>query len=234
MKNIEQRRKKRRYCSGCVILNNSILCKTIDVSEGGLYVYACSALRENSVIDVTFPLKNKKFFTVKARVKHSHPDLGMGLQFIDLSDEQVVVINKIVSIVETKTKPAQITSRKILFIDDTTFNRQIHKSKLSMEGFSVIEAKDGLEAIKLMKTLKPNLIILDIYMEKIDGLKILRILKSLPKLKDVPIIIFSSHGNQDFMNEAMNAGADEFLFKMVTSPEKLTQRAKAILAREKG
>jgi CheY-like chemotaxis protein len=234
MKNIENRRKKRLYFSGSVLLNNNILCKTIDVSEGGLYVYACSVLKENSVIDVTFPLKNNKSFTVKAKVKHSHPDLGMGLQFVDLNDEQAGVIRKIVSSIEKKTAKPQIERRKILLIDDNNFNRQMNKNKLFLEGFSVIEAKDGLEAIQLMKTLTPDLVILDVFMEKIDGFKVLMILKSSQKWKDVPIIVFSSRGTQDVIDKVITAGADEFLFKMITSPAKLAQKAKAILSRKKG
>jgi CheY-like chemotaxis protein len=234
MKNTEKRRKERLYFSGSILLNNNIKCKTIDITEGGLYVYACSPLKENSVIDVTFPLKNKKSFIVKARVRHSHPDLGMGLQFIDLNNEQKVIIKKIVESIEKKTALPQITRKKILLIDDNTLNRQMNKNKLSMEGFSVIEAKDGLEAIQLMKTLTPDLVILDVYMEKMDGFKVLMILKSSPKWKDIPIIVFSSHGTQDVMDKVIAAGADEFLFKMITSPAKLAEKAKAILSRKKG
>jgi PleD family two-component response regulator len=234
MKDAERRRGKRIYFSGTILINSNIVCKTIDVSEGGVYVYACSALKENSIIDVTFPLKNKPACTVKARVKHSHPDLGMGIQFIDLNAEQKAIIKKIVKSIEKKTAAPQITRRKILLIDDNDFNRQMHKNKLFMEGFSVIEASDGLDAIQLMKTQTPDLIILDVYMEKMDGFKVLMILKSSSKWKNIPIIVFSSRGTQDVIDKVITAGADEFLFKMITSPAKLAQKAKAILARRKG
>ena len=81
----------------------------------------------------------------------------------------------------------------------------------------------------VLKKITPDLIIFDLYMEKMDGFKVLMILKSSPKWKDVPIIVFSSHGTQDVIDKVINAGADEFLLKMITSPSKLAQKAKAVL-----
>ncbi len=79
----EQRKQGRIYCSGDVVINGE-LCKTIDLSEGGVYVHISTSIKEKSIIDVTFPLKNKGAFTIKAIVRHNQPSVGMGLQFIDL------------------------------------------------------------------------------------------------------------------------------------------------------
>jgi PleD family two-component response regulator len=233
MKEQEKRRKKRIYFAGSVLLNGKIKCNTIDVSEGGLYVYACTAFEANRVVEVTFLLKNKQSYIFKAKVRHSHPDIGMGLQFIDLNDDQKAVIKKIVENIVKKTDKASTKRKKILLIDDNTLTRQIHQNRLVMEGFAVIAAKDGIEAIQLLKKTTPDLIIFDLYMEKMDGFKVLMILKSSAKWKDVPIIVFSSHGTQDVIDKVITAGADEFLLKMITSPSKLAQKAKAVLKQKR-
>jgi len=105
----------------------------------------------------------------------------------------------------------------------------MNKSKLVMEGFTVLEADNGMDAINMLKYESPDLIILDVFMQKIDGFKVLAIIKESPKWKDVPVIIFSSKGTQDVIEKAMNAGANEFLLKMMTTPVKLSETVKALL-----
>ena len=103
------------------------------------------------------------------------------------------------------------------------------KAALSKEGFFVIEASDGIEAMKLLVEQTPHLIILDLYMRGMDGLKVLSILKTDRKWQDLPVIVCSAHDTLGEKEKVMNAGADEFLSKKGTSPARLVESAKAIL-----
>ncbi|MBI5025908.1 MAG: response regulator [Nitrospirae bacterium] len=119
--------------------------------------------------------------------------------------------------------------KKVLIVDDNDMTRRMNKSKLMLDGFTVLEAIDGVEAIKVLETEVPDVIVLDLYMEKMDGFKVLALLKGSPKWKDIPVIVFSARGTPVEIEKAMSAGADEFLVKMTTSPVKLSERVKGIL-----
>ena len=227
----EQRKEGRIYCSGDVVINGE-LCKTIDLSEGGVYVHTSTSIKEKSIIDVTFPLKNKGAFTIKAIVRHNQPSVGMGLQFIDLDSGRKKMLQKIVEEVTKKiTKPVcTLATRKvILLVEDNRMAREMYKNGLYMEGFSVIEATDGVKAIEILKTTTPDLIVFDLNMEKMDGFKVLMILKTSPKWKEIPVIVLSSHGTKDVIDKVIAAGAAEFLSKMITSPLKLSETIRKIL-----
>ncbi len=86
--------------------------------------------------------------------------------------------------------------------------------------------------MKYLAELSPDLIILDLYMKKMDGFKVLSILKLHPNWKEIPVIVCSAGGTQDVMQKVIDAGADEFLNKMVASPAKLVEVVKAVLNRD--
>lgn len=226
----DHRKQKRIPFAEDILVDGTMLFKSIDISEGGLYVYTGRSFEGNRVVNVTLTFKDKKF-TLAAKVMHNQPGIGMGLKFINLSDEQKAIIKKIIESIINESAGYIKEKNKILLIEDNDMTRQIHKSRLFMEGFFVIEASDGIEAINLLKKRTPNLIILDLYTKKMDGFKILSILKMSPEWKYLPVIVFSAKGTQDLMEKVIKAGADEFLNKMVTSPSKLAETVKAVLQR---
>jgi PleD family two-component response regulator len=69
-------------------------------------------------------------------------------------------------------------------------------------------------------------------MEKMDGFKVLAILRESPQWKDIPVIVFSAKGTQDVMDKVIDAGAEEFLVKMMTSPAKLANTVKNVLEKK--
>ena len=228
----ESRRGKRIAFSKDILVDNSMLFKSIDISEGGLYIYTDYEFKQNSVINVTIPFEDKKL-TLKARVQHNQPGIGIGLKFIDMDNEQGATLKKLVkSIMDESVKLLNnIKRRKVLLAESNETSRQMHKNKFFMEGFSIIEARDGVEAIKLLKEQIPDLIILDRLLGKIDGYKVLLILKANPAWKDIPVIVLSDRVTYEVMEEIIHAGADECLFKIVTSPSKLTEIANVLLQR---
>ncbi len=121
---------------------------------------------------------------------------------------------------------------KILFVDDTKMLRDIYKSKLMSEGYQVKTADNGVEAIKVLtedKEWKPDLILLDLIMPVMDGFKVLQAVKTNPDFSSIPVIVFSSRGQPEEIEKAINLGADGYLIKTTTTPNVVIKKVKEAL-----
>lgn len=225
---IERRKHERFPFREDILIDGTKTCTSMDISEGGLYISTIQSYEENSAIDVSIPFKGEKL-TVKAQVRYCQPGIGMGVMFIDLNAEQRGKIRKLIESITGKPAQPEIEGKNILLVEDSDTARQAIKNALVKEGFSVIEAMDGIEAMKFIAEQKLDLVILDLYMKGIDGLKVLSVLKTNPKWKDLPVIVCSGHDTQEVRDKVKNAGADEFLSKRGTSPARLAQSAMALL-----
>ena len=110
---------------------------------------------------------------------------------------------------------------KILVIDDSATARMMIGKCLEMtvEGeLQIIEASNGEQALSLMKSEPPNLILSDLNMPKMDGNAILKSVKCSPRLNDLPVIIITSAGNPKREEELTANGAELVLKKPVTPP----------------
>ena len=83
--------------------------------------------------------------------------------------------------------------------------------------------------MKLIGLQAPDLLILDLHMMGMDGLKMLSLLKSDQKWKEIPVIVCSAHDTEEVKNRVLGAGAEGFMSKKGTSPAKLAQYAKSVL-----
>lgn len=114
---------------------------------------------------------------------------------------------------------------KILLADDMRNFLDLEISFLRRTDCKIFTAKDGLEALKLTKEQKPDIILLDLEMPKMTGIECTRIIKSDEKLKKIPIIIVTSYARKE---ECLKAGADEFLQKPVTEEQLLAEIKKFV------
>jgi CheY-like chemotaxis protein len=224
----EHRKYERFLFREDILIDGSRMCTSMDISEIGLYISSMQQYENNSVIDITIPFKGGKL-TVKAQVRHCQPGIGMGVMFVDLNAEQRANLKELIESITKKPAQSDIEGKNILLVEDNKTSREAIKSALCKEGFCVIEASDGIEAIKFLAGQHPDLIILDLYMKGMDGLKVLSIIKTDPNWKELPVIVCSGHDTQDVKEKVMNAGAAGFLSKRGTSPGKLVQYAKTIL-----
>jgi EAL domain-containing protein (putative c-di-GMP-specific phosphodiesterase class I)/FixJ family two-component response regulator len=101
----------------------------------------------------------------------------------------------------------------ILVVDDTRYNLQILSIMLVNQGYVVLEATNGIEAIELAKTRIPNLILLDIKMPQMDGYQVCANLKNNPKTQQIPIIFISAIENVEEKVEAFAIGGIDFINK---------------------
>ncbi|MCH8980461.1 response regulator [candidate division KSB1 bacterium] len=103
--------------------------------------------------------------------------------------------------------------KKILIIEDYNNIVEILTMRLSAMGYAVISAKDGQEGLTLARKEKPDLIVLDITLPKMNGYKISRLLKFDSKYKDIPIIMLTSRETKLDEQIGLETGADVYIYK---------------------
>ena len=117
---------------------------------------------------------------------------------------------------------------RILVVDDEIYIVHILDFSLGMEGYEVLTALDGEQALEKARDEKPDLIVLDIMMPKLDGYETCRRLKADADTKDVPVILLSAKGRNVDQKVGFEVGADDYITKPF-SPRKLVERINAIL-----
>jgi two-component system alkaline phosphatase synthesis response regulator PhoP len=123
-----------------------------------------------------------------------------------------------------------MAGKKILVVDDETKTVELVRLYLNRDGYRVITAYDGLEAMRLARESHPDLIVLDLMLPGISGLEICRTLRAE---SDVPIIMLTAMAtDQDRLN-GLNLGADDYVTKPF-SPRELAARVRAVLRRLPG
>ena len=100
-------------------------------------------------------------------------------------------------------------SEKILIVDDEPSNRNILSQELTHEGYSVVAASDGREALRKVESSSPDLIILDYMMPDLSGLEVLKELRK--KENDTPVVMITAYGTMERAVEAMKEGAYDFI-----------------------
>jgi len=117
---------------------------------------------------------------------------------------------------------------KILVVDDEIYIVHILDFSLGMEGYEVITALDGEQAIEKAHAEKPDLIVLDIMMPKLDGYETCKALKGDASTRHIPVILLSAKGRNVDQKIGFEVGADDYITKPF-SPRKLVERINAIL-----
>ena len=126
--------------------------------------------------------------------------------------------------------------RKILVVDDERTIREVLRRYLELEGFAVTEAETGPQALSILGSLKPDLIILDIMLPGVDGFSITRRLRQPAERNplriegDIPIILLTARGSEIDRVAGLELGADDYVTKPF-SPRELVARVKTVLRR---
>ncbi|SEP95654.1 two-component system, OmpR family, alkaline phosphatase synthesis response regulator PhoP [Hyunsoonleella jejuensis] len=121
---------------------------------------------------------------------------------------------------------------KILLVDDEPDILEIVGYNLSNEGYQVITAENGVEAVKKAKKERPQLIILDVMMPEMDGIEACENIRKHPELKDVVITFLTARGEDYSQVAGFDAGADDYITKPI-KPKVLVSKVKALLRRFK-
>lgn len=121
---------------------------------------------------------------------------------------------------------------KILVVDDEVNITQILEFSMGAEGYEVITASNGEEAIDKARKEQPDLIILDIMMPRIDGYEACRILKANPITKNIPVVLLTAKGRDIDKRLGYEVGATDYIVKPF-SPNKLIERINELLSLKK-
>lgn len=121
-------------------------------------------------------------------------------------------------------------ARKIFFVEDDKDIVEIYKEALQQQGFAVESAEDGLRAIKMVKALQPDVIVLDLLMPKLNGVDVVKFVRSHAETAKIPIVIFSNAFMSDLVQRAADAGANIGLLKSSCTPNKLIGVINNVLA----
>jgi len=121
---------------------------------------------------------------------------------------------------------------QVLLVEDSKAIQQMYRNKLMMEQFAVVTADNGMEAIKALSLSKPDIILLDLMMPIMDGYKVLQVVKTDQKFKDLPVLVFSAKGQPDEVEKALSLGASGFIVKSVTKPNEVVERIRAVLSQK--
>ena len=117
---------------------------------------------------------------------------------------------------------------KILIVDDEPFNLDLLEQELSDYDYVIERAGDGVEALEKTESFKPDVILLDYMMPKMNGLEVVRRLREIEQLKSIPVILLTAKATQEDKIAGLDAGADDYVTKPFDSFE-LLARVRAML-----
>lgn len=120
-------------------------------------------------------------------------------------------------------------SEKILLVDDETDMLEMMAYNLGAQGYEILTAVTGLDALNKARRMLPDLIVLDLMLDGIDGFSVCEILRAQPSTRQVPVLVVTALGGQITRLNALAVGADDFLSKPF-SPQELVRRIQEILA----
>lgn len=211
-----------------VIINGVLKAQAIDMSEGGMYIHTEGDFITGTILELSFDIDNRPI-KIKAKVQHAQSGIGIGVKFIGLSHGDSIRIKRMLERLK-HVSPMEVSGKKkVLIVDNDARSRIVYKTRLLQDDFTVIEASNGLEAFKLIQDLRPDIIILDLLLEGMDGFKLLQLIQINPDLKMTPILILSTRCVSGDVEKAMALGAKDYLLKMTTTPIKLSEKIRAIL-----
>lgn len=121
---------------------------------------------------------------------------------------------------------------KILIVEDEEILLTALSEELNQEGFEVSGAKDGIEGVEKAVSEKPDLILLDLVMPRLDGIGALKQMKENTQTKEIPVVILTNLSDYDKVSDALSLGALDYLVKANYRLEELVTKIKTVLERK--
>ena len=124
-------------------------------------------------------------------------------------------------------------TKTVLIVEDDVFLMSLLKNRMESAGFSILAAKDGEEAIKILKEIKPDLILLDIILPGKSGFEVLEEMKSDPQISNAPVMIISNLGQDMDIDRGKDLGALEYFVKARSSMDDVIEKVGSFLKQRK-
>lgn len=117
----------------------------------------------------------------------------------------------------------------VLLVEDDVFLSGIYQKKFEMEGFKISASDNGEKGLADAKKKKPDIILLDILLPKMDGFSVLKELKEDASTKNIPVILLTNLGQKDDVEKGLEAGAVDYLIKAHFKPSEIVEKVRKVL-----
>ncbi len=123
--------------------------------------------------------------------------------------------------------------KRIILVEDEEIILDLLEKKLSNKGYKLITARDGVEGLKKIKEAnpKPDIIVTDILMPKMDGLEMMEEISKIERLKSIPIIVISNSGQPVELDKAKRLGAKDWLIKTEFDPNEVINKIEKLIGK---
>ncbi|MDP3043155.1 MAG: response regulator [bacterium] len=119
--------------------------------------------------------------------------------------------------------------KKILLIEDDSFLISMYTTKFELENFEVVAAEDGEKGLGLAAEEKPDIILLDILLPKMNGFEVLKELKNNKKTSQIPVILLTNLSQKNEIEQGLALGAQDYLIKAHFMPSEVMDKIKKVL-----
>jgi DNA-binding response OmpR family regulator len=120
-------------------------------------------------------------------------------------------------------------SKRILLVEDEEMLSNMYQVKFQNDGFTMIKANNGEEGLQLADKEKPDFILLDVIMPKMDGFTVLKKLKENPNTKNIPVLLLTNLGQDEDVKKGNELGAVGYLVKANITPSEVVAKVKSLL-----
>lgn len=127
--------------------------------------------------------------------------------------------------------PTKDGKTRILLVEDDPFLSSMYSTKFEMENFAVFSAEDGEKGWKLALAEKPDIILLDILMPKMNGFEVLEKLKTNKETDSIPVILLTNLNQKDEIEKGLALGANDYLIKAHFMPSEVVDKIKKVISR---
>jgi len=121
---------------------------------------------------------------------------------------------------------------KVLIIEDDSYILDMYKIKFEASNFEVIAASDGMAGLKILEKKRPDVILLDVIMPKMDGFSVLKAIKDKSKLKKIPVILLTNLGQRENIEKGFELGAASYIIKAHFTPSEVVKKINDVLKKE--
>ncbi len=128
------------------------------------------------------------------------------------------------------TNPLDAKKRCVLLVDDDPFIIAVYTAKLKKAGLEVDPVSDGAEALRYLETLRPDLVILDLNMPKLNGIEVLKFIRNNPSLQALPVLVLTNVCSDSIMQETWQSRPTRYLIKRETPPNVVVDEVVQLLS----
>ncbi|MFA6588033.1 MAG: response regulator [Patescibacteria group bacterium] len=117
----------------------------------------------------------------------------------------------------------------VVLIEDDQMIREMYQAKFTKAGYEIHDAADGAAGLELVKKIKPDIILLDIIMPKMDGFQVLKQLRENPDFQKTPIVMLTNLGQEEDVKKGQELGSTDYFIKTNFTPSAIVDKVKSLL-----